>query len=186
MTQPGTQPGAPPYDAPPCRITPAHCRRSTPCCVRPKPALLTERFGRHATTAALRATLAGRRAARDFPAPPAAILDEAADALARQFAASQRPVFNLTGTVLHTNLGRAPLPPEAAEAAAAALRSATTLEFDLATGGRGERDDHIAPLALPAHRRRGRYRGQQQRRRRAAGAEHAWPWASRSRSPAAN
>ena len=112
----------------------------------PEAALLTERFGRHATTATLRATLAGRRAARAFPAPPAAILDEAADALARQFAASQRPVFNLTGTVLHTNLGRAPLPPEAAEAAAAAFRSATTLEFDLATGGRGERDDHIAPL----------------------------------------
>ncbi len=108
--------------------------------------MLLERFGRHATTATLRATLAARRAARDFPAPAAAILDAAADSLARQFTASQRPVFNLTGTVLHTNLGRAPLPPEAAEAAAEALRSATTLEFDLATGRRGERDDHIAPL----------------------------------------
>jgi L-seryl-tRNA(Ser) seleniumtransferase len=112
----------------------------------PEAAVLLERFGRHATTAALRAILAARRAARDFPAQAAAVLDEAADALARQFAPSQRPVFNLTGTVLHTNLGRAPLPPEAAEAAAAALRSATTLEYDLATGRRGERDDHVAPL----------------------------------------
>jgi L-seryl-tRNA(Ser) seleniumtransferase len=112
----------------------------------PEAAVLLERFGRHATTAALRAILAARRAARDFPAQAAAVLDEAADALARQFTASQRPVFNLTGTVLHTNLGRAPLPPEAAEAAAAALRSATTLEYDLATGRRGERDDHVAPL----------------------------------------
>jgi L-seryl-tRNA(Ser) seleniumtransferase len=109
-------------------------------------AVLLERFGRQATTAALRATLAARRAARDFPAPAAVILDATADALARLFTTSQRPVFNLTGTVLHTNLGRAPLPPEAGEAAAAALRSATTLEFDLATGRRGERDDHIAPL----------------------------------------
>ena len=112
----------------------------------PEATLLSERFGRHATTAALRATLATRRAARAFAAPDATILDEAADALARQFATSLRPVFNLTGTVLHTNLGRAPLPPEAAEAAATALRSATTLEFDLATGRRGERDDHVAPL----------------------------------------
>jgi L-seryl-tRNA(Ser) seleniumtransferase len=108
--------------------------------------VLLERFGRHATAAALRAILAARRAARDFPASPGTILDTAADDLARQFATSQRPVFNLTGTVLHTNLGRAPLPPEAAAAAAAALCSATNLEYDLATGRRGERDDHIAPL----------------------------------------
>ena len=108
--------------------------------------ILLARFGRTATTAALRQELAARRAARAFPAAPDAVLDAAADALARRFAASQRPVFNLTGTVLHTNLGRAPLPPEAAAAAAEALASATTLEFDLATGRRGERDEHVARL----------------------------------------
>ena len=107
---------------------------------------LLARFGRTATTAALRAELAACRAAREFPTLPAAILDAAADALARRFAASQRPVFNLTGTVLHTNLGRAPLPRVAAAAAAEALASATTLEFDLATGQRGERDEHVARL----------------------------------------
>lgn len=112
----------------------------------PEATVLLQRFGRQAATAALRATLTARRTARDFHAPATAILDAAADALARQFTASQRPVFNLTGTVLHTNLGRAPLPPEAAEAAAEALCCATTLEFDLTTGRRGERDDHIAPL----------------------------------------
>jgi L-seryl-tRNA(Ser) seleniumtransferase len=94
----------------------------------------------------LRAELAARRAARAFPAPPDAILASAAHTLARRFAASQRPVFNLTGTVLHTNLGRAPLPPEAAAAAAEAYASATTLEFDLVTGRRGARDEPVARL----------------------------------------
>jgi L-seryl-tRNA(Ser) seleniumtransferase len=108
--------------------------------------MLLTRFGRTAVTAVLRDILAARRAARSFGATAAAIIDEAADHLAARFAASHRPVFNMTGTVLHTNLGRSPLPPQAAEAAADALRNATTLEFDLATGRRGERDDHVSSL----------------------------------------
>lgn len=118
---------------------------------RPETAVLIERFGRPAVAAALRAALDGRRVLRpEGERPPradeAAILDEAADALAARFAKSQRPVFNLTGTVLHTNLGRAPLPPEAAAAAAEAMAGPTTLEFDLATGRRGERDEHVRGL----------------------------------------
>jgi L-seryl-tRNA(Ser) seleniumtransferase len=112
----------------------------------PQAAVLLARFGRPAAVDALRADLGARRLARDFHRSPEAILDAAADALARRFARSQRPVFNLTGTVLHTNLGRAPLPAAAAEAAAEAMRTATTLEFDLETGRRGERDAHVAPL----------------------------------------
>jgi L-seryl-tRNA(Ser) seleniumtransferase len=112
----------------------------------PSAAVLLARFGRTATTDALRRILAERREARVFYAPAEDVLDRAADILAATFQRSQRPVFNLTGTVLHTNLGRSPMPPEAAEAAAEAMRSATNLEFDLDTGKRGERDDHIAPL----------------------------------------
>jgi L-seryl-tRNA(Ser) seleniumtransferase len=112
----------------------------------PEAAVLLAQFGRDATTDALRAELASRRAARRFGEAAVEVIDAAADALRRRFAMSQRPVFNLTGTVLHTNLGRSPVPPEAAQAAAEAMAGATTLEFDLDTGRRGERDSHIVPL----------------------------------------
>jgi L-seryl-tRNA(Ser) seleniumtransferase len=108
--------------------------------------LLLTRFGRTAVTAACRNVLQVRRAARSFGGSLNGIIDEVADRLAARFERSQRPVFNMTGTVLHTNLGRSPLPPEAAEAAAQALQSATTLEFDLETGQRGERDRHVSSL----------------------------------------
>lgn len=112
----------------------------------PEAVVLLGRFGRDATTAAFRAELAARRSARAFGAPASAVIDAAADALNRRFATSQRLVFNLTGTVLHTNLGRSPIPEEAARAAAEAMAGATTLEFDTETGRRGERDSHIVPL----------------------------------------
>jgi L-seryl-tRNA(Ser) seleniumtransferase len=108
--------------------------------------VLVARYGRPATVSAVRQVLADHRESKRQNVGAASVVDGAADLLARQSAPSQRPVFNLTGTVLHTNFGRAPIPPDAASAAATALASATTLEFDLATGRRGERDDHVRGL----------------------------------------
>jgi L-seryl-tRNA(Ser) seleniumtransferase len=128
-------------DKPPGRLPSLHSLLG-----KPEAAGLTERFGRPEVIDALRQTLDAHRAERHFGVSAATVLEAAAATLSRRFIPSQRPVFNLTGTVLHTNLGRALLPPQAAQAAAAALQGATNLEYDLDAGGRGERDDHISGL----------------------------------------
>jgi len=108
------------------------------------------RHGRPLVVAELRALLEEYRAALKSGAalPPSG--DGIVLALLHRLDAGAQPslrrVFNLTGTVLHTNLGRALLPREAIEANAAALAEPSNLEYDLETGERGERDEHLEAL----------------------------------------
>jgi L-seryl-tRNA(Ser) seleniumtransferase len=102
--------------------------------------------GRSAVTLAVREVLGELRAAREAGLSETALLERIATRLDQEARPTLRPVFNLTGTVLHTNLGRALLPEEAIEAMVAVARAASNLEYDLADGRRGERDHHVEKL----------------------------------------
>ncbi|HEY1325719.1 MAG TPA: L-seryl-tRNA(Sec) selenium transferase [Casimicrobiaceae bacterium] len=106
-----------------------------------------ERHGHERVVTAVRAHLADLRAGapREIPGIDAIAqaVDAALDARARP---SLRKVINLTGTVLHTNLGRALLPQIAIDALVQAAGNACNLEFDLDEGTRGERDAHVEDI----------------------------------------
>jgi L-seryl-tRNA(Ser) seleniumtransferase len=113
--------------------------------------LALDRHGRPAVITAVRAALDAARDAIRQGGTARAAADLASAALARLddgAAPNLKPVLNLTGTVLHTNLGRALYAEAAVAAAVAAMRQAVALEFDLEGGKRGERDDHVRDLLI--------------------------------------
>ena len=59
---------------------------------------------------------------------------------------SLRPVVNATGVVIHTNIGRSPLAPQALEAVVDAARGYSTLEYSTDAMARGSRHDHCEAL----------------------------------------
>lgn len=114
--------------------------------------LLLAEYGRSQVTAMLRKQLDGLRGqvlggavARKSLLPETLALD-LRNRLKRDSAPRLKAVYNLTGTVLHTNLGRALLPDDAVQAVMRALTAPANLEFDLATGRRGDRDDLVEQL----------------------------------------
>jgi L-seryl-tRNA(Ser) seleniumtransferase len=106
-------------------------------------AALADRHGRPATVEAIRAALAGARR-RGVADSSAELLSEAARLLGRP--PSLRPVLNATGVIVHTNLGRAPLPAVALERAAAVAAGYSNLEYDLDAGARGSRHTHLGGI----------------------------------------
>lgn len=130
---------------------PADPRRALPAvgAVLDQPGLrdLFNEAPRPLVTAAVRRII---EAARLEPDALPSTADEWAQAvrrdLAQREARSLRPLLNATGVVLHTNLGRAPLAPAALDAVARTAAMGSNLEYDLASGERGSRYAHCAPL----------------------------------------
>jgi L-seryl-tRNA(Ser) seleniumtransferase len=113
---------------------------------------LLAQFGRTAVLAATREELKGLReraleaALQLTDLQPEVIARGIASRLAARAQPRLRSVFNLTGTVLHTNFGRALLPDVAVQAVVRAMRTPVNLEFDLESGGRGDRDTLVESL----------------------------------------
>ena len=97
--------------------------------------------------AAARQAIAEQRAAVAAGEPVAAnLLPRARELLAEMERGSLRRVLNATGVILHTNLGRAPLPAAAREAVARVADGYSNLELELESGERGSRHDHVEGL----------------------------------------
>ena len=77
---------------------------------------------------------------------PQSLVAALARNIEERLAPRMRPVLNLSGTVIHTNLGRAVLADSALRHMLATMVGANNLEYDLATGGRGDRDSIVEEL----------------------------------------
>jgi L-seryl-tRNA(Ser) seleniumtransferase len=95
---------------------------------------------------AARAVLDHARAEIRAGADPGDLAERLEAELARTRRPALRRVLNATGVIVHTNLGRAPLPEAALARVAEVGRGYSNLEYDLAEGARGSRQDHVAAI----------------------------------------
>ena len=114
----------------------------------PEGASLAERYGHAVLVDAARAVLADERvrltSTNTVQRPDEPTLTEKCAArIEVLMRASLRPVFNLSGTVLHTNLGRALYAQSAIDAARDAMARPVNLEYEIDDAARGERDSHV-------------------------------------------
>ena len=145
-TRPGARPASAPIDA--TRRDPRRALPSVGVLLEsPELAPLLARAPRSVVTEAVRAAVDAARADPAAAPNDAAAWEKAiASHLALLERPSLRPVINATGVVLHTNLGRAPLPAAALHAITETAAVACNLEYDLQRGDRGSRYVHAVSL----------------------------------------
>jgi L-seryl-tRNA(Ser) seleniumtransferase len=107
---------------------------------------LAEAAPRPLLVSAARSALARAREEIMAGADPGDLVDRVELELAAARGARLRRAINATGVIIHTNLGRAPLAREALERVSDVAGGYSNLEYDLAEGGRGSRQDHVAPI----------------------------------------
>ena len=120
----------------------------------PELVVLASKEGQAAVTDAARAALgslrqeiaAGRLDANGIDLAVSGLEDGVARQVRQALKYSLRIVINATGVILHTNLGRAPLPAAALEHIREIAGGYSNLEFDVETGERGNRDVHVDRL----------------------------------------
>jgi len=108
---------------------------------RPEAAESLGLYGREAVKEELRAAIAAGAT------EPPELFRAARESLSRRFAPTLVRAVNATGVLLHTNLGRAPLPEGAREAVTRIAAGYSTLEYEPEEGRRGRRQDHVRRAA---------------------------------------
>ncbi len=94
----------------------------------------------------LRREIAAGEVSAEQTISPVALEQRIVHAVQQELSPSLQPVINASGVILHTNLGRAPLPAQLIEDLRHTAAQYTNLEYDLAAGARGKRDVHTARL----------------------------------------
>jgi L-seryl-tRNA(Ser) seleniumtransferase len=117
-------------------------RREIPAVGKVLDALGHYDFSRPVIVDLVRRELATIRARAEIPEFES-IIDSVRRSLANLRATRLQPIINGTGIVIHTNLGRAPLAPEAVRALQNIGSAYSNLEYDLVAGGRGRRGSYI-------------------------------------------